>query len=892
MEIKKYFKLFNDREKIKKSILCGINISLILLSLNLLSVNLYIYKASFMRILTVYLLLGFFIINLPFKNLYRKFKKKTRNRHTFYDAGITLFLIVFSFVILLFSGNQMLWLTSIPIMTSGLFIGLKKLKYKRRELKLLTFASFIYALFYILTQNIPTLWQVIQKFSLSLSEIIGGTVGKSLLLGPSTSGLWITIIFVMFSLSIFVFLDRNKKKVFLNILGIFICWIFYLVILSLISFSSKSEVINLHLFLFILLLVPTFLYLSKSKIRENATEIFSIRRIDIRKLTKNGAVWSLIFLLISMVILTSFLPETQIQGDKEEKKTVLLYGENMLGGWTVPEYGRYGKEGVGMFGLLPYYINQSNYNVRIVVENRSIFMEQNFPTNKSFPQSSNLTNLTESKDTNLSVNNTIIRYINFTDYTTVVESKNVTSDLLKEIDVFVVINLNESFSEREHNTIWNFVENGGSLLVLGDHTDIGGMQQPLNNLLEPVDIRYRFDAALPIDKNFKWIPCYHLLNNPVSYKIDSLDEIQISVGASLDVSYPSFPMIVGKYGLSDHGNRSNEKGAFLGDYKYNPDEQIGDIVLTAGSYYGEGKVMVFGDTSSFQNTAVPHSLPMLKGIFSWLTNTSSGSLKYIQITSSIVLLGVSLFLYWKLKTKKINFCWFPVILAIALLISIPVNSAILSETPTRGNLAYIDISHNEKINLEPYNDDSISGTMINLMRNNYLPIILRDFKKEKIEDSEMLIMNAPTEKIEAGEVDFLKEYMKKGGVVILSTGYEEKDASMPLLEEFNLDIYNIPLGPVPYVEHNPEKYQKKPRFVNSWPIKIGGSKTESFYNVTISEETYHLMAFTPHGKGGLLLIADSQFLKDKNIESTSNYWPGNIQFLKNILDELKERGVI
>jgi len=50
------------------------------------------------------------------------------------------------------------------------------------------------------------------------------------------------------------------------------------------------------------------------------------------------------------------------------------------------------------------------------------------------------------------------------------------------------------------------------------------------------------------------------------------------------------------------------------------------------------------------------------------------------------------------------------------------------------------------------------------------------------------------------------------------------------------------------------------------------------------------MVFVRYGSGGLLLISDSQYLLDKNIESIYDYWPGNILMLKHILDEFKEMG--
>jgi hypothetical protein len=70
------------------------------------------------------------------------------------------------------------------------------------------------------------------------------------------------------------------------------------------------------------------------------------------------------------------------------------------------------------------------------------------------------------------------------------------------------------------------------------------------------------------------------------------------------------------------------------------------------------------------------------------------------------------------------------------------------------------------------------------------------------------------------------------------------------------------------------------------------SSVDAFYTIEIENETYNLIMFKKYGLGGLLIIGDSQFLLDKNIESLYNYWPGNILFLKNIIDELKDKGVL
>ena len=869
----KYSKIVRDRILLTKSLTGGLNIALILLALNLLSINLAIVESSFMLLITVYLLIGVILFNLPFKKLGSILRRKNKEKTSSFQIIVGILLIIFSFILLIATKIQLLWLVSIPILISGLNLILQAIKKNRKELHLLSVASFVYVIFYMLVQSIPILWYSIQQFSLSVSSAIGSLIGKSILLGPSTSGLWIVIIFFIFSCCVF-FLTGLKKKYFaLNIIGLAICWIIYLGIMGFIEFESNSDIINLHYVLFLLSLVPSFLYLMKSKLRHETLEIQMFKKSKQKRLIRNGTVWALVLLLVFGVVLTVF-PGADNTDTNAAKKNIMVYGHNMLGSLDVPEYGKYGKVASGMFGLVSYYLNNSGYNSRIVVEDKVEFLNYTFPIHEN-----------------------ITRYVNLTNFTTIIESSTITSDLLTNVDIFVVINLNESFSSSEHEIIWSFVENGGSLLVLGDHTDIGGMMKPLNDLLEPVGISFRFDSALPIDHKFRWVPSYHLMHHPVTYKIDSLDEIEISVGASLDISPGISPFLIGRYGLSDWGDRDNEEGAFLGDYQYNPGEQIGDIILAAGAYYGNGKVIVFGDTSSYQNSAIPYSLPLIQSVFAWLSSQRTAILEYTQIVISLLLLVGAAMLYLKAKKSKIHFAFFPLALCIALIISVAINPIMLGEDEIKGNLVYIDTTHGERFSFKPYEDDSLSGLMLNLMRNNYLPIILREFSKDKIENSEILVFNAPTKPFNDGEVDFIKQFMHDGGLVILSTGFPDKDASMPLLREFELDIYDIPLGPVPYVEEDPEEYQKEPRFVDSWPIigDIGEDENDTtypFYGIDIGGYEYILMTFTQYGDGGLLLISDSEFLLDQNLESLYDYWPGNIQFLKNIIDEMITREVL
>ena len=128
----KYSKFIKDRESLKDILITGINVTLILLALNLLSINLTIAESTLMLASTTYILLGVIIVNLPFKRLYRSIIRRRKTENTsFSKIIIGLVLILLSFILLLVTKIQMLWLAFLPLFISGIDITLQGVEKKQ-----------------------------------------------------------------------------------------------------------------------------------------------------------------------------------------------------------------------------------------------------------------------------------------------------------------------------------------------------------------------------------------------------------------------------------------------------------------------------------------------------------------------------------------------------------------------------------------------------------------------------------------------------------------------------------------------------------------------------------------------------------------------------------------
>jgi len=783
-----------------------------------------------------------------------------------YEFGITnnllfiggFFLIFFGFILMIVTLLTTMLLGAFLLLMSGLYI-INYSTNNSRFLSDLWLTSFFVFIFYILAYYISFLWSWLQIFSQFFGLVLSGEIVD---LGVSFVGFWICFPILIWSFIVNVSMGkswiRKGIRFFLFLFVFVVVWKLYVLIFINYDLLNFDLLFLYFIGLFIVGMLVVFVVFYRYLVGDSG-----IGDQDFRRLFRKNKVFVLgVFLVLVVVSLGLIVP---FGSDRVEQVSVAFYGEDMLGSWDHPEYGRYGREASGMYGLLPLYLNSWGYGSSIIVDNRSDFLNRTYVGD---------------------VNTT--RFVNLSDEVVLVKASSLCEVDFSVVDVLVVVGHNRSLTVDEYACIWEFVLSGGGLLVLGDHTDVGGMRDPLNAVLDPVDIGFRFDSALPLDDRWKWETCAMFLGDELSFSVGDARDFQISVGASLDVGGGAFPLIVGRYGFSDVGDVENADFAFLGNYVYDVGEQLGDVVLAAGSYYGDGRVVVFGDTSSFQNSAIPRSYELVDAVFQWLGDDDGLGDDFWLDVGALLLFCVFVVLLIVLKGRDlVVFVGVGVVLMVVLAV-VSAGSCFVSEVSFRDDHVVIDVGLGEQVAIDPFHEDSLSGLVLNFHRNGLLPLYVGDGFDVASCDAGFIVFNAPTCVLSDSLVLDLVAYMNGGGVVVVASGFLDKEAVVPLLERFGLDVDNVPLGPVPYVEGDPASFEFEPRFVNSWPIRFESSSVRSFYNFSWNDVVYHLMVFQPVGDGGLLLVSDGEFLLDDNIESIYDYWPGNIIFLKHIIDEVYE----
>jgi hypothetical protein len=509
-----------------------------------------------------------------------------------------------------------------------------------------------------------------------------------------------------------------------------------------------------------------------------------------------------------------------------EGKKIVLFEKGFLN-WLKPEHGDYGRLSIGMYGLLPRYLESLGAECLVSAE--------------------------------------------------------LSEEDLEGADLLVLIYPNEPWEGKQLERIWDFTRDGGTLWVLGEHTvwedeDKGGGAR-FNDVLEPTHMRVLFDSGTFAVGG--WLHSYESLSHPITLGLsDERNQLGIVIGASLDVRWPARPIVVGRWGWSDWGDMGG--GALMGNHKYNAGERLGDIVLAAEERLGKGRVLVFGDTSTLSNGINMGAHPFTSRVFADLAGGGGvPAWRYVVVLVAAVAL-LLLVLSGTSLVQLMALC--------ALLAAGRIGGAALTrhaaqaypdtERLAKFRVAYIDSSHIGNYSAESWRENGLMGLCLNLMRNRFLTLMMPEFSALRMQKADLVVSVAPMLPYSKAEVRALKHYVLGGGTLILAVGYPDRKPVLPLLEAFGFDYgYKAlppqaprtdprPMGHFKSPYYNTSEYMHHVRFHAGWPIFCREPDSEV---VAYGGGNHPVAIMRRYGSGKVMLVGDSGFPLNKNLEVESGY---------------------
>ncbi|MFB3763705.1 MAG: hypothetical protein ACE14P_00500 [Methanotrichaceae archaeon] len=442
-----------------------------------------------------------------------------------------------------------------------------------------------------------------------------------------------------------------------------------------------------------------------------------------------------------------------------------------------------------------------------------------------------------------------------------VVSDKITYDILKNYDIFI-IKTPSNYDPEEVDAIVRFVNDGGGLFLIGDHTNFGGTSTSLNQILNRFGIELGFDSVNTMDGRLYYYK-RGIMPHPIVKYMPYLD---FMTGCSIKAPLGGEPVVLGFNLAADPGEYASS--GFFRETRSNDPTQVtntiwGLINQAVALKYGKGRAVVFSDSTIISN---------FRSFFGGTPNLIIGCIEYLNYRNSfengkqiLFLLGIlfgafAAYLLGKTILGERKMTALVVMLALGslavsgaiFLLSTKTQDIIPSQFYVKNHTVCFDGEHSNTIVSKGNKSGSYETFFIWTQRVNLTPVIEDNFESA-LEKGRILVIIDPIKELFGPERDALLNYIKEGNSVLLML--DPKGPGSYLTQSFGMDTY--------YIEQpsNASNLTLDQNITQGLPIKPwglaikGGKPLISMGNRTVAAEANY-------GKGKFVIFTDSQAFRD------------------------------
>jgi hypothetical protein len=196
-------------------------------------------------------------------------------------------------------------------------------------------------------------------------------------------------------------------------------------------------------------------------------------------------------------------------------------------------------------------------------------------------------------------------------------------DVLAGFDVFFINLVSDdrpNFTDAEIVAILRYVEHGGGLFVIADHTNVYDHAARLNPLLVPMGVEVLYSTAMDPDPYFgigggAWVKIRTFGDHPINAGVHVAS---FQTGGVLETEHGVAFLSEG--GFADDWINTDENPGFYGNWRLDPGEPSGALPVISANEFGDGRLVVVADQNIFGDEwlYVAHNFELASNIFEWL----------------------------------------------------------------------------------------------------------------------------------------------------------------------------------------------------------------------------------------------------------------------------------
>ncbi len=214
------------------------------------------------------------------------------------------------------------------------------------------------------------------------------------------------------------------------------------------------------------------------------------------------------------------------------------------------------------------------------------------------------------------------------------------------------------YDPEEIEAIERFVEQGGGLLLVGEHTNVFNTGTHINDIAKVFGFSFRYDCLFDIDTIYTQLYNLPLVPHPI---IQSMPLFNFAVSCSIDPGRSPDRVVI----------RSTSLKNLLADYhasNFYPqvedktEMQYGAFVQLLTTRHAAGRVVAFTDSSVFSNFATfePGKAELMLGMLEWLNHRAAPKERYSFVFSAV---GIMLLAGGLALCRRPNVSWLIVVSA-------------------------------------------------------------------------------------------------------------------------------------------------------------------------------------------------------------------------------------
>ena len=187
---------------------------------------------------------------------------------------------------------------------------------------------------------------------------------------------------------------------------------------------------------------------------------------------------------------------------------------------------------------------------------------------------------------------------------------------LDTTDVLIIKTPTDPYTDSEITAIVRFVEQGGGLLLIGDHTNLFGMSTYLNSIASRFGMRFRFDDTFDLETTA--LSTYEPPSLWFHPAVRDVRRFEFLTSCTIEGGPLIEPVMVG-YGLGsedvDYGHPN-----FFSNITFDLKDRFGIFLQAGAKKYGKGRVLLFTDSTCFSNFCMfsPGKAELVLGFIDYL----------------------------------------------------------------------------------------------------------------------------------------------------------------------------------------------------------------------------------------------------------------------------------